>query len=80
VENGDALATAAHSRAFHFLISLFEKAEKVVDTFHCRSKEERVQQFRKFMSDGQSMRRTGRNRESFYDDVINRDQNVFHGA
>ncbi|KAH9172798.1 hypothetical protein EDB89DRAFT_1850878 [Lactarius sanguifluus] len=58
------------SRANHFLHALFLTAAGVVSNFHVSSRAERIQYFRVFMSEGQSMSSSGPKQSQFYMDVI----------
>ncbi len=67
-------ADTAFDRACNFLLTLFGKCKEAVAKFDCRDKAERVQEFRRFMSEGQSMRYVGGNRQMFFNDVVEQAQ------
>ena len=55
----------------HFLLALFNKAKMVLTSREMgRTKLDRIQNFRAYMSKDQSMDSTGKNRNEFYDGVI----------
>jgi len=68
----------AMSLIHHFLLALFEETAKTV-TKMGSTKSDRIRNFRYFMSEGQSMDSTGKNRNKFYDEVITRAQQVRRG-
>lgn len=76
----EASAQLAYSRACNFLLALFKKTEETVASFNGQTKAERIKEFRKFMSDGQSMRVAGENRRRFYSDVVTRARDVCCGS
>lgn len=65
-------ADSAYSRACNLFLALFNKTEETIASFNGRTKAERIKEFRTFMSDGQSMRVAGGNRQRFYSDVVTR--------
>jgi hypothetical protein len=66
----------SYSRACYFLISLFIHTKDVVARFGAKKKEDRIVQFRQFMSEGQRFDRVGEQRENFYDTVVTRAKTV----
>ncbi|KAI9431358.1 hypothetical protein H4582DRAFT_2085210 [Lactarius indigo] len=68
------------SQANHFFHALFLNTAEVVADFHVRSRAERIQHFRAFMSEGQSMSSSGPKRSRFYKDVITKATKGLAGA
>ncbi|KAH9175331.1 hypothetical protein EDB89DRAFT_2066689 [Lactarius sanguifluus] len=59
-------------RSLHFLVALFQKAASVItnDLREASSRSERITQFRKFMTDGQTMASVGTKRLNFYKEIV----------
>ncbi|KAF8271301.1 hypothetical protein EI94DRAFT_1720854 [Lactarius quietus] len=55
----------------HFLFELFEKTSSVItdDLKEVTTRSEQIKQFREFMTNGQSMNGTGKNRQKFYQEI-----------
>ncbi|KAH9176091.1 hypothetical protein EDB89DRAFT_1882102 [Lactarius sanguifluus] len=68
----------SHSRANHFFHALFLTTAGVVAGFQVSNRAERIQYFRAFMSEGQSMSSSGPKRSQFYKDVIAKATKVRH--
>ncbi|KAH9052552.1 hypothetical protein EDB87DRAFT_1692195 [Lactarius vividus] len=68
------------SRANHFFHALFLTTAEVVADFPVRSRAERIQRFRAFMSEDQSMSSSGPKRSRFYKDVITKATKGLAGA
>jgi hypothetical protein len=79
-ETPEGSAKLAYSRACNFLLALFTKTKETITTLNGCNKAERIKEFREFMSDGQSMRHAGENRQRFYSDVITRARDVCRGS
>ena len=61
------------SQSHRFLFALFKRTASVItiDLKEARSRSERITKFRKFMTDGQSMRGVGEKRRNFYKGIVN---------
>lgn len=60
------------SRMERFLIELFNKAAEILETTDWGEPQNKIERFRKYMSEGQSMDSAGPNRVTFYRDVVER--------
>ncbi|KAH9014063.1 hypothetical protein EDB84DRAFT_1277877 [Lactarius hengduanensis] len=65
-------ADSAYSRMTHFLCALFTKVQETIGNLNGGYKAERIGRFRVFMSEGQSMRLAGGDRQTFYSEVVRR--------
>ncbi|KAI0301711.1 hypothetical protein B0F90DRAFT_1816914 [Multifurca ochricompacta] len=76
-------ADLAYSRACHFMLALFEETEILLNKFNAPNRADRIYRFREYMSRGQDMTSTGKDRKSFYEGVVaraNRSMNAPRGV
>ncbi|KAI0301698.1 hypothetical protein B0F90DRAFT_1667815 [Multifurca ochricompacta] len=65
-------ADLAYSRACHFMLALFKETAILLNRLDAPNRADRIHRFREYMSRGQDMTSTGKDRKSFYEGVVAR--------
>jgi hypothetical protein len=72
---GEDMARKSYNRACNFLCSLLIHTKKKIEELGDESKD-RIERFREFMSEGQTLHSVGDNRKKFYHEVVNQAEEV----